>query len=81
MRVCILLFGPHAAALGADRAELELAGTPTAGAVQRALSHEFPSLRPLLAGARIAVNGEFVGGDHPIVAADELALIGLVSGG
>lgn len=82
MRIRVLLFGPEAAAVGRDAVEIDLpSDKPNARALLERLAVEHPPLRPHLRSARLAVNHEFVPPDRPIRTGDEIALIGLVSGG
>lgn len=82
MRVDVLLFGAEREAAGRDRAAVELPGSrATCAELREQLSKAFPALAPHLAAARFAVNGQFAGSDRAIGEADEVALIGLVSGG
>jgi molybdopterin converting factor small subunit len=80
MQFRVLLFGPAAAAAGTNQITLESASPLTAAATLERLA-ENPRLRPLLQGARLAVNHAFVSPDHPITGRDEVALIAMVSGG
>lgn len=80
MRVEVLLFGPERDAAGCDRAVVEVLRA-TCGEVRAALGSQYPVLAKFLGAARLAVNGEFAGAEQAIGAADEVALIGLVSGG
>lgn len=54
---------------------------PTAGRVLEALARESEALAPSLAASRLAVNHAFVGDEHALSPGDEVALIGMVSGG
>jgi hypothetical protein len=45
------------------------------------LAQQQPKLRELLTTARLAVNGEYAAADVVVRARDELAVLGLVSGG
>jgi molybdopterin synthase catalytic subunit len=81
MRIAVLLFGPEAAALGQNRVEVETAASPTAADVRELLAAGFPALRAHLPAARLAINHEFAAPDRRIAPGDEIALIGLVSGG
>jgi MoaE-MoaD fusion protein len=80
MKIRVLLFGPAAGATGATHITLDAPAPVTPRSVLASLADR-PALRPLLAGARIAVNHEFVAPEHAIGERDELALIALVSGG
>jgi molybdopterin converting factor small subunit len=81
VKVRILLFGPESAALSRSHVELEIPSPATCHSLREHLGTAFPALGPSLAAARLAINGRFAGPDHPITPADEIALIGLVSGG
>lgn len=83
MSLRIQLFGPLA-----DAAQIReiLVDAPAAGALSAAqvierIGQLEPRLRPMLASARLAVNCGFVTPEHVVRESDELALIGLVSGG
>lgn len=81
MTVRVLFFGAEAAALGRAHAEVDLDGDRTCRAMMGRLAERFPALRPHLHAARLAVNSEFAGPERVIGEGDEVALIGLVSGG
>lgn len=81
MLVRVLLFGPEAAALGEDAVAIEVPEGATCDLLKAALAQKHPGIRALLASARFAVNSEFAAPDRAIKASDEVALIGLVSGG
>jgi len=84
MPLTVLLFGPHAAAAGAPSLAItppQQPSAPTCGQVLEAIPKHAPALAPLMAGARLAVNHRFAQPHQPIHPGDELALIGLVSGG
>lgn len=81
MRVNVLLFGPCAAAAGCSTLPVECAEPCTAERLKLAMNVATPALIKLLPSCRIAVNGAFADPSHPITSADEVALIGLVSGG
>jgi molybdopterin converting factor small subunit len=80
--ITIKLFGPLSRTAG--RAELAVdcpANHPTCAAVRQSLAAAEPRLADLLPACRFAVNHSFVSEDHQIAAGDEVALIGLTSGG
>ena len=82
MRVQVLLFGAEREAVGSDRLTVDLPGAQaTCLQLRSRLLEGFPQLKAHLAASRFAVNGEFAAPDRPIGEADEVALIGLVSGG
>jgi MoaE-MoaD fusion protein len=81
MQVEVLLFGAERAAAGQDRAVVTLSAAHTCRDLRERLAVELPALRPHLPSSRFAINGEFVPLDSPIAAGDEVALVGLVSGG
>ncbi|MEM9645042.1 MAG: MoaD/ThiS family protein [Planctomycetota bacterium] len=78
----ILLFGPQAESVGDHAVRIDGIEFPVAGRdVLQRLETQFPALGPSMAVSRLAVNHEFVDAEHLIVAGDEVALIGLISGG
>ncbi len=78
----VLLFGPLAARAGADRVTVPVPGLPLpCEAVREAVARAHPELSESLSLHRFAVNARFVPEDHPVEAGDEVALIGMVSGG
>jgi len=81
MTVEVLLFGPERAAVGADRVRVPLADERTCAALRAGLAAAAPALAPALATARFAVNSRFVADSYGIGEGDEVALIGMVSGG
>lgn len=81
MKVRVLLFGPEAAAVSRDIVEIDVPEPTTCGALREELQTRFPALRPHLGTGRFALNSEFAPMDRPIHEGDEVALIGLVSGG
>lgn len=81
MQVEVRLFGPEATVAGTDRAVVELDLPATCGALRRAMRAQTPALASSLDWARFAVNGRFATDETTFDAADELALIGMVSGG
>jgi molybdopterin converting factor small subunit len=81
MEIMVRLFGPEAEVTGLTQFELNLDGPATCGDLRAALAEREPSLAPRLPACRFAVNHEFVGDEHPLDEQDEVALIGLVSGG
>lgn len=81
MQVRVLLFGPQAAGAKADAVRVSIEPGATPEAVMAALARECPELGRSLAASRLAVNGVFADPGTRIGERDELALIGLVSGG
>ncbi len=82
MRVEVLLFGPAAAAIGADRVAVECDGEPTtAAAVLEAIPRQHPALAAVVGGGRLAVNHTFADPQATIVGGEEIALIAMVGGG
>lgn len=81
MRTRVLLFGPFAAAAGASSVEVEAGASPTAGEVLASLPRASEALTPLMPGARLAINCAFADPAAIVREGDEVALIGLVSGG
>lgn len=82
MRLEVLLFGPQAALVGERSVVIESPGdTVTAAEVIDRLATAAPALADSIGVSRLAVNHEFVGDDHSLLEGDEVALIGMVSGG
>lgn len=82
MRVSVLLFGPQATLAGARSVDVDVpTEAPTASDVLLALRETAPALAGSLASSRLAVNHEFATSDQSIRQGDEVALIGMVSGG
>jgi sulfur-carrier protein len=82
MRINVLLFGPLAQRLERDSVSVQTPEErPTAAGVLTALEHAEPSLIPLLSACKLAVNHTFAHDQTPINEGDEVAVIGLVSGG
>ena len=82
MRVRVLLFGPLAQRAGDGCVAVELAeAEATAGNVLTALREQAPALRDVVDSCRLAVNCAFAADQTPVRPGDEVALVGLVSGG
>ena len=80
MVVTVKLFGAEAKAAGMREVPVEI-GEATCLALREELARKISALAPLLPKCRFAVNHEFVELDRTLVASDEIALIGMVSGG
>lgn len=82
MRATVKLFGPLADRFGADHVHVDLAhNQPTCAAILEALPAAAPALAGSITGCRLAVNHAFAPPHHTINPSDEIALIGMVSGG
>lgn len=82
MTVTVQLFGPLAKLAGKRLIELTIEGPLSAGKLLRQeLVAREPALAPVLPRCRLAVNHAYADDKQRITAADELALIGMVSGG
>lgn len=78
----VLVFGPQAIQLGEAVASVSGVEFPIqASELLEKLSAQFPALQPSMGVSRLAVNQEYVAVDGMIQAGDEVALIGLISGG
>ena len=77
----VRLFGPQAVDAGTRRLEVDLGESATCRELKQRIGELRPAIKASLPSSRIAVNHKFVPDDHPIDPADELALIGMVSGG
>ncbi len=82
MRVSVLLFGPQATLAGTRSIEVDVAtDSPTATDILTALQEAAPALTGSLTSSRLAINHEFAAHDQIVQPGDEVALIGMVSGG
>lgn len=81
MMVRVLLFGPEAAAAGRAFVDADAPPGATSADIKAAVARACPAVAPLLGPARLAVNAEFVPDGRAVCPGDEVALIGLVSGG
>ena len=82
MRFEVLLFGPQASLVGKQSAIIDTPSeSPSASEVLNQLAQTEPELADSLRTSRLAVNHEFAEKDQAIGPEDELALIGMVSGG
>ena len=82
MTVTVLLFGPQAQQAGRREVALDLPGqTATCADIRRALAGEVPALHESVTRSRLAVNHEYADDQQPVREGDEVALIGMVSGG
>ena len=82
MKTDILLFGPLSSEAGTDRIRVSLpAGGVTGDELRRTLAREHPELASLLPSHRFSRNQEIVTDSDTLAPDDEIALIGMVSGG
>lgn len=82
MTIIVKLFGPLSRAAGSAQLPVACqAGRATCAAVRASLAAAEPRLAGFLPACRFAVNHAFVGEDHEIAPGDEVALIGMTSGG
>lgn len=80
MQLSVRLFASLREAAGSSFVTIELPDNATADSLTARISEKYPQLKELGA-ARVSVNYEYVTGDHPVKASDEVALIPPVSGG
>lgn len=81
MEVRVLLFGPQADAAGRAHVAVTLPDDATCADLRSRLAEAAPTLAPSLDASRFAVNSEFADESTRLSETDEIALIGLVSGG
>ncbi len=82
MTIRVLLFGPMAQAAGAKQLEVPIDGNAIAcSELRKRVVAVCPPLERLLPACRFAVNQQFVTDEHMVQPTDEVALIGMVSGG
>lgn len=78
----VLLFGAEALAAGSRRVELDLDEPAlTVEELREHLAAAVPSIAGTVPTCRVAVNRHFVDANHKVTQGDEVALIGMVSGG
>lgn len=81
MKFEIRLFGPAARRLGRESVRIDCTEPATTAKLRAQLAAAEPSLADLVAAGRLAVNHEYVSDAATLNAADEIALISMVSGG
>ncbi len=82
MEWTIQLFGPPAQAAGRSEVRVSLDGAaPTSAHLRVLLPEVEPTLRPFMRACRLAVNHRYAPDEQLLRPGDELALIGMVSGG
>jgi molybdopterin converting factor small subunit len=79
--VHILLFGPAQRIAEQSSITVRVDGTPTCHAVRQAVAVADPRLADFVAQARLAVNQKLAPENSLVCPGDEVALIGMVSGG
>ena len=78
----VLLFDQLAAKASTRQIRVSLpAANPTCAQLRAAIAVAEPRLAPLLPSCRFAVNQAFAAEDRIVTSTDEIALIGMVSGG
>ena len=78
----VKLFGPQARLAGCRELAVDLPESPsTCSMLRDALARTHQELAGSIPSSRLAVNHEYAGDDDPIQPGDEIALIGLISGG
>lgn len=78
----VLVFGMQAHAVGSDRLMLTSIDSPIAAAdVLTLIAETHPDLSASIGASRLAVNHEFATPETLIHEGDEVALVGLISGG
>jgi len=81
VRITVLLFGPEKLAANTSKVLIELLDDRSCRALRSALRQAIPELQPSLLTSRFAVNQIFVQDSHILSEGDEVAVIGMVSGG
>lgn len=78
----VLVFGSQAHSVGTDRLDIDDLQFPTTVVeLMTKIATVYPAIASSLGVSRIAINHEFAAGDSEIRVGDEVALIGLISGG
>lgn len=82
MQIKVLLFGPQAQLAGKSAVTLDLPDDDaTASRVLATLGEYAAPLAPTLASSRLAINHAYAQPGDAVTEQDEIALIGMVSGG
>ncbi len=81
MRQRVLLFGPQKELAGKAAVDLTLPPNTTVDDVLRLVAEAEPALADSIRSSRLAINHAFSREDQLIIEGDELALIGMISGG
>jgi molybdopterin converting factor subunit 1 len=81
MKVTVRLFALLKERVGRSELIAEVEPGSTVEGLWKALTEEFPSLRPFTGRILYAVNQTYAKGSHPLQVDDEVALIPPVSGG
>lgn len=82
MRLTVRLFGPEAKAVGTSSITVDAPrGRMTCAELRALLARAEPRLAASLRSARFAVNHAFADDDITVGDEDEIAIIGMVSGG
>ena len=78
----VLLFGPQASLAGCASVDVQVvSGQTTAAQILEQLGTSLPTLAASLPTSRLAVNHDYADPAAPLTGDEELALIGMVSGG
>ena len=78
----VLVFGPMARVAGKKQLPIRVQGdTITCGTLRDRIQRQYPHLAAMLRSCRFAVDGAFVEDARELDGTEEIALIGLVSGG
>ncbi|TWU11109.1 MoaD/ThiS family protein [Allorhodopirellula heiligendammensis] len=78
----VLVFGPQAHSVGTDRLHIADVHVPiTASSLLSKISDAYPDLAASIGLSRIAINHQFAAPEQLISLDDEIALVGLISGG
>lgn len=81
MQITILLFGTQAKLAQRERVTIQLDDVSTVAQAISALGNSVPELASTLSVSRLAVNHEYAQNEDLLSEGDEVALIGMVSGG
>jgi len=82
MEIHVKLFGPMSRAAGARQVAVTIdAAQATCAALRQKLAESQPALAPMLPACRFAVNHQLAAEHQSVGPGDEVALVGLVSGG
>ncbi|QQE09986.1 MoaD/ThiS family protein [Planctomycetota bacterium] len=82
MKINVHLFGPYIQVAGADTILVNISSSNImCNDLMNAIRDQYPDLAPYVNNSRLAINHTYAQSDQLITPDEEIALIGLVSGG
>lgn len=81
MTIQVKLFAAVRDIVGKRELTIDLPPASPASAILERLADDYPRIRPLIPSLKLAVNHEYVAGEHRLAEGDEVAIVPPVSGG